>query len=310
MKRINTKIVFIALLPILCVGSSFAWWQHNRMDLLCLLRYWGDGSPGRDAYIKLISEGKENEVPRLYEILKHTEFGKCASLDKEKYWEDIKKASEEYNWPEAHYMLSLIYGYGYDPNYRENFVGIDKEKMREQGEKYWFDFSTGAGEKRGDEKNLDLEKSFALLEKAAKGGCVLAHKLLSYVYHSGEWGRDGRLKIEPDPYKSLAYVEEWAKEGGRGKFYAGYRYRYGDDYGIESNYKKAHDYFVKAAAHRTDSPIGTMAVDAMVELAVMYGKGIGVEQDKGKAAEWINKATEIAKDENDKIYIEQKRQEI
>lgn len=288
------------------VTGAQSWWDYNRMQIACLfLGVWGDGGPGFERYLDYHETqlSVPQESGRLYVLLRHWSPGlaACAPADEDKHWVFVEKISVERDWAEANFMLALRHGYG------SFFGGAILSNRGEAGEKYAF----GINNDLGDGKNLDLQKSFILLEKSAEQGYHFAQTALSYVYYTGMWGKHGELKVKADPQISLMWLDKAAAQDDRDAlFYSGYRRRYAEQYGLEQDDEKAFADFEKAA---NKGHIG-----AMVELAWMHAKGEGVAQNSQKANKWIENAvvqhtinpTLPGKSYNSKEYVEFNRQEI
>lgn len=266
------------------IFSIAYWWQYNRMDIFyCVL---GGNKLGDD----------NNRWSTLFQ---HSEMGKCAPLDEDKHWALMKKASEEWNWAEAHFFMSLLHGYGYffNENLDDIYVvsAIQHRKLNpyeiQKNEEvlYRVRKNFGSGE------NVDYDLSFHLLEDAAMSNEMhIAKGLISYAYYAGEWGKNGKIKRDID--KSTQWLEVAAKNSSicRSSFYLGYRYRYGIEGELPPNDKKAYQYFRDAYKKLPKDVVPEVScINAIVEIALMYAEGVGVNRNVQRAEELINEASEI-----------------
>ena len=199
--------IFVLLIELtVCVGATVGfvkWWDHNRMILPCvLLGVWGGGGPGFEYHLRRYD--KRMDTPkwtyRLSIVGRHEEYqnGSCAPANAEKHWVLVEKLSVEREWAEASFMFSLLLGYG-------DYYGVAFYN-RENGIR-------NLHPDLGDGEHLDLERSFALLQKSAAQGYYLAQFALGQAYYAGEWGKDGALKIGVDADAAMSWMNKAAAQG-------------------------------------------------------------------------------------------------
>lgn len=287
------KALKLALIMLFCIGfvvSVPLWWQYNRVNEHCLRHLfisgvWGDGGPGIRSYIQRLTKEPHYRSVLLYVYTEHS-IG-CAPLDEEKSWRLAHKMSEEYGWADADLLLAFKYGYG---GFVDGKFGYTYSKLphwayaeKDQFLKIHDNFGNG--------KELDSSRSFALLKKAAEAGDVSAQLIISHVYYTGYWGKAASLSVGVNYRESTKWLEKALmpddKTSGVPNLYAGHRYRYAENYGLHPDYQKAYQYYIAAAS-------GDQQVfDAMLELAIMYREGIGVEASVEQAMMWLDKGQEV-----------------
>ncbi|MBR2274702.1 MAG: SEL1-like repeat protein, partial [Lachnospiraceae bacterium] len=135
---------------------------------------------------------------------------------------------------------------------------------------------------KGRGTDMDLDKAVLLYKEAEKNGCIEANCGLGDLYQKGLGG------YEQDAKKAIACFETAANAPEREwSAYAcssiAYMY-YSEDSGVDQDYEKAMEWFLKAAeAGRTS---------AMNYIARMYALGQGVKEDNEEALSWYQKAAE------------------
>lgn len=305
-----------ALLAVVLVGGSpfvMAWAEHNRVWVIptyCLGKFaekgvFGTRGPGLEPYLNALTEGTTGErkgagkhaatMARLDFLAVHTQHGICAPLDEERYAHWVQKMSAERDWSEAHYLLAFKYGYGGFVNGELGKVGINShsEFADERFIPAWANDAyiiTAVPDRWGSGEELDLETSFAMLERAAEGGYDDAQWFLAHAYASGVWGKDGALAVGVDYEKSTQWLEEFAAQqvGSEFVFYMlGERYYRAEEYGLQRDDAKVYEYMGKAAGSERRH---VYSLDAMLELALMHQEGIGVAPSAAEAQAWLGKA--------------------
>ncbi len=129
---------------------------------------------------------------------------------------------------------------------------------------------------------------FALLEKAAAHGDVLAQRKLGQLYYSGETG--GGV----DLVKSREYFEKAAVRGDIiAQYFLGRYYELGK--GVDMNGAKAAEWFRKVDLQ--EDPVDeneetqvNLLMGAQLRLGVLYRDGTGVKKDLAEAARWFARA--------------------
>ena len=188
MRRILKKIsVILAVAVVAAAGAGVAghdWWERNRMSLPCLLLgVWGNGGPGMERHLDYWDghPPAPDDQGRELILVRHWPQGQatCAPADRDEHWAFVKKIAAERNWAEAHFLLAVKLGYG-DVYGETLFDSGDSEILRSD---------------LGDGTNLDLEQSFALLQKSAEQGYFRAQSVLNHALKNGAWGKGGALKI-------------------------------------------------------------------------------------------------------------------
>lgn len=287
----SIKILSITVIAMLGVGGSLfvqQWMQHNRYEVFyCLLETFSEGIfPNHisETYLNRLTKGETefDGFSRLNLLLRYTEYGRCAPLDEEKFRQIAKNTADEYNWPESYFIQALIYGYG----------GFVEGKLGSPTDILLFPLWVYTEEERyrikndfGNGKDLNLSLSFALLKKSAESGNHTAQEFLSGAYYRGYWGKANGLYIGTDYKQSTEWLESAAKiEVGYANLYIGHRYRYAGNYGLQPDYQKAYQHYTAAAASED------AIFDAMLELAIMSGEGIGIEASAEQAVMWLDKA--------------------
>lgn len=316
------------LLVVVAVGGSLLgvagaeYYRIGNTPYLCATDVFGRGflgttGPGMTRYLDALTDGSTGEheffgesaagkargasAARLDFLKRHTQYGRCAPVDEEQYMYWVRKMSAERDWPEAHYLLALRYGYG-------GFVD-GKLDVNPHGGGYSFARPDNAGEvehiplwamdwyqvdtlpsNQGSGEGLDLEKSFALLKEAAEKGDLRAASALERAYVTGFWGKDNAMVVEVDYEKATQSHERYIKGYGGNvyTFYTvGHRYHHAEEYGLRRDDAKAYEYMAKVAS--SERRHGRM-LDAMLELALMYKEGVGVVSSAEEARVWLGKA--------------------
>ena len=281
---------FLVAVAVVLIASAGAvgWWQHNRMEVGCLLSLLADADS---------QDAGQRSWRRWQHFHNYTPSGTCKPESEEELWAEMERTSRELNWAESHYYLALKKGYG------NGATVWDANPARESKRKddYWLpDAEYGmplniylAGE-GGDGENTDVREAFALMTRAAEQGLFAAQVELSEAYRTGKWGWRGALALGADAAQSAHWLEQAAESAAKAdsdsppedaQFAAGYRWRYAGQFGLEPDYAKAQKYFLSAA--ESGHPA------AMTELALMYAQGIVGGRDLAKAREWAAKADRL-----------------
>ena len=312
----------LATVCVVCVGgllSLASWAGHSsrvgNTPYLCFADFVtkgviGTNGPGLERYLDALTEGTSGEakwageeaasIARVDFLSAHTRHGKCAPLDEGKYEWWVQKMSAERDWPEAHYLLALRYGYG---GFADGGVkSIGKYALPASSDArhipLWANNAHLAGaipNDWGNGQGLDLAKSFAMLEKAAEGGYLDAQWFLSHAYEAGFWGMDNALEVGVDYEKSTYWMERFAEsvDDNDGVYFAfytlGHRYRHAAAFGLQPDDAKAYAYMAKAAASEDRH---SRTFDAMLELALMHRDGAGVASSAEDARAWLERAAQ------------------
>ena len=126
----------------------------------------------------------------------------------------------------------------------------------------------------------DYEKAGELYEKAAGKGSKSAQKSLEKLKSELDSMSSGEIEASSEDDR-IKLLSESADEGNpESQFQLGILYYEGDE--VEQDYKKAEEYFRKAAAQGN--------AEAQYRLGHLYYYGEGVEKNYEKAAEWYEKA--------------------
>lgn len=195
-----------------------------------------------------------------------------------KKWFDLAGKSKT---PAVRYKIGRLYETG--TLYQQNYVEAIKHYSyaADKGDIYAINnlailYLNGTGVTK------DITKGITLFSKAAERGNVEAQVNLGLYYLS-------TIKESNNLNKALKWFTEAAKDNNPVALYYLAEHAF-----AEKDYVKAYDYYLASAEQSNDK--------AQLKLAMLYGKGLGIEKNQEKSLRWLEESAKLG-NEKAKVFL-------